>query len=382
MAASCAQGKGGVPDDQLGGLVVEPRPVDLRVDVDKAAMDPQALQHALTLPFAATLAKLGPLTVVVETRTVVTEGDKPVSDLTDQAKLEIGELAGGAFHGVYTNSADYGRETLFAGGTLYLRPRYQVWNARAPETKDEPQALRDAYVAAVAATWDLLAPAVELSDRGALEVAGRAGRRIEVKQAPSPKANPPEPLDHRKWREGRTIEGVTGEVVLDADTGLPLAVKLAGTVGFARDARQFQMKLALDAKVTKVGAVAIAAPASEEVIATPERMKEVDERDMLLKGIAPPIKKRPDDLPDPATAAATEKKPEKPEKKKVGEKKPEPKSEAKSEAKTEPKSEKKAGCTSATLGREVEEGYCIQSGSNAKHYRCTEGKWVTVEACP
>ena len=40
--------------------------------------------------------------------------------------------------------------------------------------------------------------------------------------------------------------------------------------------------------------MAITAPAEAEVVATPERKREVDERDYLLQGIAPPIRKNAD----------------------------------------------------------------------------------------
>ncbi|HET9987817.1 MAG TPA: hypothetical protein VFQ65_04840, partial [Kofleriaceae bacterium] len=111
----------------------------------------------------------------------------------------------------------------------------------------------------------------------------------------SPKKPPAEPLVQRKWREGRTIEALTGEIVLDADTGVPLGVKLSGTIGFSRDGRRFSMQVAVQSDVDAIGKAAqIAAPPSEEVVATPERLREVDDRDFLLQGIAPPLRKNTD----------------------------------------------------------------------------------------
>jgi len=276
-----------VPDERLGDLVMEPRRAEEAIDLDRAARDPAALGRALSRPHRSVLAALGPHTARVATRNAVVENGKPVSALDDQAELELGEH--GAFHAVYTNSADYGREAIFTGGTLYLRPRYQRWHERAPESPDEPDALRDRYFEAIAATWDLLAPGAELIDRGAVQVAGRPGRKIEVVRAPSPAAPPAEHLAQRTWREQRTIDELSGEVVLDAEHGVPLAVKLAGTVGFSRDGRRFAMKVGLDAAITRIGtAAAIAAPPRAEVVATPERAREVDDRDFLLQGIAPP----------------------------------------------------------------------------------------------
>lgn len=299
-ATACGRSEG-VPDDKLGGLVVEPKPPP-KIDVAAAQKDPEELTRALTSSYGTIVAALGPHTYTLETRTVVEEGGKPVNELSDRAVLELGD--GGAFHGVYTNSADYGREAIYlpgpatdrdtVPGTLYLRPRYQRWHARSPETTEEPAEIRDRYVGAIGAIWELVAPGAELTERGAVQVAGRDGRKVEVKLTPTPRKNADEALSQRTWRQGRTVESLAGEVVLDAESGVPLAARLTGSVGFTRDGRRFTMKLELDAKVTARGAVAIAAPATGDVVATPERKREVDERDFLLEDIAPPIRKHSD----------------------------------------------------------------------------------------
>lgn len=291
-ALACGRSQG-VPDQELGDLVLAPDDANAAIEVAKAARDPAELGRALALPHHDVLAALGPHTVSIATTTTVEEAGKVTTELGDQTTLEIGE--GDAFHGLYTNTGDYGREVTFVGGRLYLRPRYQRWHARAPETDAEPGALRDAFFEPIAATWELLAPGVELSDQGAAEVGGRAGRKIAIKRSPEPARPADETLAQRTWREQRVVEDVSGEVILDADKGVPLAVKLAGTVGFARDGRRFQMKTTLTATLASIGTpVAIAAPPDDEIVATPERRREVDERDYLLDGIAPPLRKNPD----------------------------------------------------------------------------------------
>jgi hypothetical protein len=280
----------GVPDQDLGGLVIAPKPKADPIDLDHASRDPAELARALALPQQTVLAALGPHTVTISSQTTVSEAGKVVQDLSDHVTLEDG--AQGAYHATYTNSADYGREVTWLGGKLYLRPRYQRWHERAPETPDEPDKLRESFADALPATWDLFAPAVELTDLGPAQIAGRDGRKIAIKLSPDPKQPPAEPLVQRKWREQRTIPELSGEIVLDAAKGVPLAVKLAGTVEFTRDGRRFAMKIAVDASVSGIGApAAIAAPAGEDVVATPERLREVDDRDTLLQGIAPPARK-------------------------------------------------------------------------------------------
>src|SRR6266850_4023141 len=166
----------GIPDQDLGGLVIAPKQKADPIDLDRATKDPAELGRALALPQHVAAAALGPHTATISTTTTVTEAGKPVSELADHATLEMG--AQGTYHGVYANSADYGREVTWLGGKLYLRPRYQRWHERAPESPDEPEKLRDQFEDAIFATWDLLAPAVELTDLGAAQAAGRAGRKI------------------------------------------------------------------------------------------------------------------------------------------------------------------------------------------------------------
>lgn len=291
-AAACGRARG-VSDQDLTGLVVEARKPEAAIDVERAARDPGELGRALARPYRTMLAALGPHSVSVNSVITVTEAGQQVSDLSDHAQIDNGP--GGAFHAVYTNSADYGRETTFTDGKLYLRPRYQRWHAREPEAPDEPAELRDRYFDAVAATWDLLAPAAQLTDRGPLEVAGRAGRKIEITHAAEPRDPAPETVTQRKWREARTIDELTGEVVLDRERGVPLAVKLSGKVGFLRDGKRFAMAVSVDSAISGLGTTSVIVPPAEgDIVATPERRREVDDRDYLLQGIAPPLRRNPD----------------------------------------------------------------------------------------
>ncbi len=287
--ASCGRAQG-VSDQELGGLVVETKVADKVIDLDAAGRDPVELGRALTRPYRTNVGALPAHTLTIAAKTTVEEAGKVTDDLSEATTLQLGDA--GAFRGEYTNTADYGREIVFAGGKLYLRPRYQRWHVRAPETADEPAAQRDGFAQEIGATWDLFAPAAELTDLGPATVGGRTGRKIAVKLSATPKANPPETIAQKKWREQRVIEELAGEVVLDADRGAPLSVKLTGTVAFQRDGRRFKMHVSVTSEVTAVGTVvAIAAPPEGEVVATPERLREVDDRDNLLQGIAPPIHK-------------------------------------------------------------------------------------------
>jgi len=301
--AACGRSQG-VEDRDLGGLVVAPKQEDKAIDLDRAVKDPAELGRALSLSKRQVDAALGVHTVAISTQTTVEEAGKPVSDLSDHTMIELGDA--GAWHGVYTNSADYGREVIFVGGQLYLKPRYQRWHQRAPEGPDEPAQIENDMYGAIGATWDLVAPGAELTDQGPAQVGGRAGRKVAVKLSPSPKKPPAEQLTQRKWREKRTVDALEGVVILDAEKGVPLAVQLVATVGFTRDNRRFAMKLRLTSDVSGIGVkAAVNPPAPEDTVATPERLREVDDRDFLLQGIAPPLRKNPDGTPVTPAPAAT-----------------------------------------------------------------------------
>src|SRR5262249_62342557 len=72
-------------------------------------------------------------------------------------------------------------------------------------------------------------------------------------------------------------------------------VKLAGKVGFLRDGKRFAMAVSVDSAVSGLGSAAVILPPPEgEIVATPERRREVDDRAYLLQGIAPPLRRNPD----------------------------------------------------------------------------------------
>ncbi len=302
-AVACGRAQG-VADQELGNLVVDTRVAEKPIDLDAAGKDPAELGRALMRPYRSIIGALPVHSIVIASKTTVEEAGKITDDLGETGVIQLGDA--GAWRGEYTNTADYGREVVFVDGKLYLRPRYQKWHARAPETADEPATLRDGFFAPVAATWELLAPAAELTDLGPAQIGGKNGRKIAIKLAATPRPNPAETIAQKKWREQRTIDEVSGEVVLDADKGAPMSVKLAGSVGFMRDGRRFRMRVSLTSTVTAVGSAAtITVPATTDVVTTPERLREVDDRDYLLQGIAPPTRKVPESTtPAPAKSGS------------------------------------------------------------------------------
>ncbi|MDX2090909.1 MAG: hypothetical protein SFX73_23820, partial [Kofleriaceae bacterium] len=104
-ATACGRSKG-VPDQELGNLVVETTKPAAPIDVKRAAKDPAELGRALMQPYRTVIGAVGPHTAVLAAKTTVDEGGKVVSDMSEQTKLELGDKD--TFHGEYTNTADYG----------------------------------------------------------------------------------------------------------------------------------------------------------------------------------------------------------------------------------------------------------------------------------
>ena len=286
LLAGCGE-SGGVKDEELTGLVKAPVK-EKKLDLARAGKDAGELVRAVAQPWTPTAAALGDHTVTIAHTIELREGTTVLENLGETTNLQVGK--DGSYLAVYENNADYGREVVWTGGQLYLRPRYARWHQRAPETPEEPAAIRDQLLAVLAGDLELVAHGTELTEKGAVTVAGRAGRRIELKKMPSPRAAPRQALVQKRWRQDALVEAVAGEVVLDAQTGVPLRANLETTITFAREGKKLTMRTTLR-QDTVAAPVTIAAPAADQVVATPMRSKEVDERNAILQTIAPPVGK-------------------------------------------------------------------------------------------
>ncbi len=290
ILASACSGDGGVKDEELEGLVVSPPDDQAAIDLDKATRDGVELGRAFSTPHHAIAEAVGAHQAKITARIEITENGKVVDALSDETTLEA--AADGSWHAIYDNSADYGREVTSLGGKLYLRQRYAKWHGRAPNDPKEPGHLIDRIYAVLGDYFEVVAFAAEVTDKGADTVGGRAGRRVEIKLSPTPKKPPEQMLTQRAWRETIGVQALTGDAILDADTVIPLQARFTAKLSFSRDGRTFQETIEVGQDLTGFGQpVTITAPAADLVVATPERLKEVDERDELLRGIAPPTRK-------------------------------------------------------------------------------------------
>jgi hypothetical protein len=270
-----------------------------RVDVARAARDPDALRRALTRPHRA--ASLGAHRLEASSKLRVTEAGAEVESLDVTEALE--ESADGAFHVLSHNSRDYGREAFFVpgaqgaadadkAGRLWIRPGFGKFHHRAPAEPDEPARLLDETFASFGAHFDVVAGAAAVTDAVATTVAGRPAHKITLALGPARPHR--EAAPERAWREGVTVQALAGEVSLDDATGLPLAGQLTAKVTFVREGHSYELALEATHAVKDIGAaVAIAPPAAADSVETPERSHDFEDREELLHGIAPPAKRGP-----------------------------------------------------------------------------------------
>jgi hypothetical protein len=283
VAAGCADRRR--DDAELHGLVHAEVETTAEIDVDDAARDTDELVRALGLPHRRVGDVLGPHRVKGTSAVAVSRGSEVIEKLADETTIELDE--GGGFRAVADNDREYGRHAIYAGGVLYLRPRFGKYHRRAPSSAAEPGQIRDEMFSTVAAYFALLAPRAELSDRGTTTVAGRAARKIEIAAAPEQRPRPAERLRQRQWRSSVEVESVAGEIVLDAESGVPLAADIRGTVHFTRDGQRLRMELAASHRIEDIGKVAaIEAPPADQTVSAARVADEVEDRKKLLDGLS------------------------------------------------------------------------------------------------
>ena len=302
LIAAIAACGGGSGDREPPGLVTPIATAPAPIDVARASKDGRELARALAQPWRVAAAKLGDHRLTITSTVTVKDGDATLEQLGETVTIEA--AAAGPYHATADNTADDGREVIWEGGRLYLRPRYARWHGRGPETDDEPAAIRDQLAAVLGDYVDVLARGLEVSAKGAETVAGRAGQKLELKLAPSPRSAAREALRQRSWRDSVQVVGIGGELVLDDELGVALRAAVTGEVTFERDGKRLTMAITVKQQVDAIAAPTIAPPAADQVVATPTRSREVDDRNALLKGIAPPQGKAAIDEAAPVEPAA------------------------------------------------------------------------------
>ncbi|MCP4446077.1 MAG: hypothetical protein GY811_12130 [Myxococcales bacterium] len=290
--SGCSSEGEGRPDSELGNLVISPYAKVHKVDMDKATTEAGALLTAVLAPHEWIGESLGAHVVRGSSSVEVREGREVREQLDDSLFIDFdGE---DRYVATLDNSNEYGRHAIFDGSKLYLRPRFGLYNGRAPQTETEAVDIRTEMAAGAGEYLALLAKGLEVSDGGAKTRGGRAIQEIRLQLAPTPPATTAETLGHRLWRNSIEVKTLSGQVDLDAETRVPLFITFEGSIVFTREARSFQMFVKAERSLDEIGHTrAVQAPPPDEVLTIGIRKRELYERNTLLKNIAPPARQAP-----------------------------------------------------------------------------------------
>jgi hypothetical protein len=160
--------------------------------------------------------------------------------------------------------SETGREVVLAGGMTYARAKYAPWRERPTDHGRDARRFRDESLGLARSVAALYGDALTLAPAGEVKVLGRPGRRFTLSLAravapppPAPRpAGAPEPDADTQARlrflEGRVPVAADGELVLDAATGAPLRVRIAGAFA-VKDAPELRATVELLAQVRALG---------------------------------------------------------------------------------------------------------------------------------
>jgi hypothetical protein len=257
-----------------------------QVTVARAAVDPSALLAAVQARHRD--AGLGAHRFHGTQRLVVTENGEIVEALDEDAVIE--QAANGDLHATYTNSHEQGRELFGAGALVWVRQRYGKFHRRPPVEPDEAARAADDIYAAFGADVELVARAAAVSDGGTATIGGRSARRVAIAKGGARTTVPA--LGAQAWRAAAEVEALDGAVALDAATGALLEGKLSARVAFTRDGKRLTLQIDASHKIDDIGAaVAVEPPPAAESAPTPLRATDIEDREELLGGIAPPLRR-------------------------------------------------------------------------------------------
>lgn len=167
-----------------------------------------------------------------------------------------------------------GKQVIFAGGMTYARNRFAPFRERPTDRGRDARRYRDESFGLLGELARLYGPALALTPAGEEPFLGRTARRFTVSLAQAPAAPPAadgrvfgqagpdaDTRRHLAFLDGRVPVAATGEVLLDAETGVPLRATLRGAFGVKDDPR-LRVQLEVTAEVRALGekVAAVTAP--------------------------------------------------------------------------------------------------------------------------
>jgi len=165
-----------------------------------------------------------------------------------------------------------GKHVIHAGGMTYAAARYAPFRERPTDRGRDARRFRDESFGLLADLARLYGPALTLTPTGDAAVVGRTARKFVVSLAPAAPASTAgsetrtfqnggpdaDSKRHLAFLDGRVPVAAAGEVLLDAETGVPLKARVTGAFSVRDDARvRVQVEVAGEVKALggKVGQV-------------------------------------------------------------------------------------------------------------------------------
>jgi hypothetical protein len=159
-----------------------------------------------------------------------------------------------------------GKHVIWTGGLAYARGRFAPWRERPTDRGRDARRFRDESFGLIADLVRLYGPSLSVAPAGEASHLGRRARRFALSLAPAVQAAAPPPdgrvfgaggpdeetRRHLAFLDGRVPAAASGEILLDAATGVPLRARLAGAFGVKDDPR-VRVQVDLSAEVRAYG---------------------------------------------------------------------------------------------------------------------------------
>ena len=246
--------------------------------------------EALRLTGDAFAARAGSFSWAGEVTWTVEKPGAPLVKAVERHRLR--QLATGDFHVSATidpgdgPGSERGKQIVFTSGMTYGRSRWAPFRERPTDRGRDARRFRDESLLFPAEIADLYGPALTAQPAGESTSAGRRARRYRLAlsgSAPGPSAPAPAPpgagydADTKRrlaFLEGRVPTAASGELLLDAETGVPLSIVLKGSFS-EKDDPQLRVDVDLTAHVEALGRAVPPVHAPEGALADDRKPKGV-----------------------------------------------------------------------------------------------------------
>lgn len=267
-ASSCAR-KGA---EDLGAR--RSRPIDLN-----NLTEPDSLLAALGRPGAATDPLLGAHALTLRSSVEITTAGLPIEKLDETARMDCDGK--GNFHLLRDNSHRQGIEALGAGNLLYVRPRFAPFTSRRAEGDDAAR-LRALVEGQAGGILSVFSDWLEIKDGGRATREGRLIRSLALRRAESPFAARKRSVGG-KWHESMQVSTLSGELMVDAATGVAREMTLDAAYTFVRESASNPIAVKLHFEQHTVPPDPIVPPV--DALPSPRRPRPLLDKQTLLDGL-------------------------------------------------------------------------------------------------